>query len=84
MNISGLTDEKYQGPVEQEIIGGQTAQVFTTANPLPLQNKLEESPQLQVTYSNDFSNRKNQMEIKLQLNLHLIFSVREIVGIGYL
>ena len=65
MNISGLTDEKYQGPVEQEIIGGQTAQVFTTANPLPLQNKLEESPQLQVTYSNDFSNRKNQMEIKL-------------------
>lgn len=65
MNISGLTDEKYQGPVEQEIIGGQIAQVFTTSNPLPLQYKLEESPQLQVTYSNDFSNRKNQMEIKL-------------------
>lgn len=65
MNISGLNDEKYLGPVEQEIIGGQIAQVFTTSNPLPLKNKLEESPQLQVIYSNDFSNRKNQMEIKL-------------------
>ncbi|PHR46556.1 MAG: hypothetical protein COA32_10455 [Fluviicola sp.] len=65
MNISGIKDEKYQGPVDQEIIGGQTAQVFITSSPLQLQNKLEQNPQLQVTYSNDFSNRKNQVEIKL-------------------
>lgn len=65
MNISGMNEEKYQGPVNQEIIGGQTAQVFITSSPLQLQDKLEQNPYLQVTYSNDFSNRKNQMEIKL-------------------
>lgn len=65
MSISGTNQEKYQGPIEQEVIGGQTAQVFTTPDPVQLQNKLEQSPQLQVTYSNDFSNRQNQIEIKL-------------------
>ena len=65
MTISGINDEKYQGPTDQQIIGGQTAQVFITSDPLQLQNKLEKNPQLQVTYSNDFSQRKNQMEIKL-------------------
>lgn len=65
MTISGINDEKYQGPTDQQIIGGQTAQVFITSDPLQLQNKLEKSPQLLVTYSNDFSHRKNEMEIKL-------------------
>lgn len=65
MNVSGVNNEEYQGPENQEIIGGQTAQVFTTSAPILLQNVLKENPQLQVTYSNDFSNRKNQLEINL-------------------
>jgi hypothetical protein len=65
MSVSGISDETYEGPLKQEVIGGQTAEVFTTSIPLKLHNVLENNPQLKVTYSNEFSNRKNELEIKL-------------------
>ena len=65
MKISGMHEEAYQGPEKQQIIGGQVAQVFTTTTPVQLRNKLKTNPQLQLTYSNDFSDRKKQLEIKL-------------------
>ena len=65
MNVLGIDNEEYIGPIEKEIIGGQTAQVFTTSKAMQLQNKLETNPQLTVTYSNEFSNRKNELELKL-------------------
>lgn len=65
MKIAGPANEAYDGPQQAVLIGGQEASVFTTAEPLQLQRQLEESPLLSVTYSNDFSNRKKQMELKL-------------------
>ncbi len=65
MSVSGTGDDKYEGPVDQEIPGGQQAQVFTSPNPVLMQNQPEKTPQLKVTYSNDFSGRKKQLEIKL-------------------
>jgi len=65
MKVVGVNKEDYNGPKEQQIIGEQIAQVFTTPNPIQMQYKLEESPQLQVTYSYEFSNRENLLEMKL-------------------
>lgn len=65
MKVIGLDNEEYIGPIEQEVIGGQISQVYTSAKAVQLQNKLEINPQLKVTYSNNFSNRKNQLDIKL-------------------
>lgn len=65
MNISGIDDETYNDPIEKEIIGGQTALIFTTSEAIQLQHKLEVNPLLTVTYSNEFSNRKNELELKL-------------------
>ena len=65
MKVVGANNENYNGPEEQQIIGEQIAQVFTTSNPVQMQYKLDVPPQLQVTYSNEFSNRENILEIKL-------------------
>jgi hypothetical protein len=65
MKVVGANNEDYNGPEEKQIIGEQTAQVFTTSSPVQMQYKLDVPPQLQVTYSNEFSNRENLLEIKL-------------------
>jgi len=65
MRITGVEDEIYGGPIDQEIIGGQAAQIFTSKTPMALHKNLEEHPQLIVSYANGFSNRTNELEIKL-------------------
>ena len=65
MKVVGANKEVYNGPVEKQIIGGQTAQVFTTSEPIKMQNKLDQNPQLEMIYSNEFSNRQNQLDLKL-------------------
>jgi len=65
MDILGNQGETYEGPVEKELIGGQMASVYTSTSPLQLQYKLEKTPQLQLNYINDFSDRTQQLEIEL-------------------
>lgn len=65
MEIQGMENEKYQGPVKEKLIGEQMAQVFTSDIPLPLKLELDEHPQLNVTYISEFSNRTSELEIKL-------------------
>jgi len=65
IEIKGAGDETYSNPVEEPIVGGQTAKVFTSNMVLPLQYTLAEHPQLQLEYTNEFSDRKNEMEISL-------------------
>ena len=65
MKVSGINGENYEDPEEQQIVGGQTAQVFISPSPLQLQYSLETNPLLQLTYTNPFSNGNKQMEIKL-------------------
>lgn len=65
MDILGKNYEFYDGPVEEEIIGNQIAQVFTSTVPIQMHNQIEKNPLLLLTYSNDFSNRNNQLEKKL-------------------
>lgn len=65
LSVDGISEENYEGPEKEVIIGNQTAQVFTSSIPVQLQYQLEANPLLHVTYSNDFSSRRNQLEIKL-------------------
>lgn len=62
-NLS-ITDElgiDYSGPVAQKIIGNQSAQVFTTTDPVKLVSNRKAVPQLQIQYTNEYSDRLNQM-----------------------
>jgi len=65
MEVIGSDTKKYSGPVENEVIGGQKAQMFTSNEARQLQQKLVEAPQLHMTYSNDSSTSQNQLEIKM-------------------
>ncbi|MEM7085768.1 MAG: hypothetical protein AAF489_06270 [Bacteroidota bacterium] len=65
LEIKGMENEKYNGPVKETLIGEQMAEVFTSDIPLPLKQKLDKHPQLNVAYTSEFSNRTNELEIKL-------------------
>jgi hypothetical protein len=65
ISIKGISDEKYTGPEETPIINGQIAQVFTSSTPIPLQKEPVSHPQLNINYTNQFSNRNNELEILL-------------------
>ena len=65
MEIQGMEGEKYEGPVKEKLIGDQTAEVFTSDIPLQLKIELDKHPQLNVVYTSEFSNRTNELEIKL-------------------
>lgn len=65
ISIRGGANEKYRGPEETLIVNGQTAQVFTSSVPIPLQKEPKSHPQLNIEYTNQFSNRNNQLEILL-------------------
>ena len=65
IGILGNHGETYEGPYEKEMIGGQIAKVYTTAKPLQLQYVLEKTPQLQLNYTSDFSDRMEQLEMEL-------------------
>ncbi|MBD78265.1 MAG: hypothetical protein CL840_05030 [Crocinitomicaceae bacterium] len=61
LTVLGSDGNEYSGPQEKQIIGGQTAQVFTSKYALKLQANLTTAPQLKMTYANDFSNRYKQL-----------------------
>ena len=65
MSVRGVNEENYEGPTKQQLVGGQTAHVFTSPIPIQLQFKIETNPLLQLSYLNNFSNGLKQMEIKL-------------------
>ena len=63
--IQGALDETYTGPEDTLIMNKQLAQVFTSNTPIPLQKEPESHPHLNVTYTNQYSNRNNQLEMLL-------------------
>ena len=65
MRVRGVSEEDYEGPTTQQLVGDQTALVFTSPAPVQLQSKIETNPVLQISYSNDFSNDINHLETKL-------------------
>jgi len=65
MEITGMSTEAYEGPVDEEIVGNQTAHVFTSSIPMQLKQQLETYPQLRISYTNEFSNRTTELELKL-------------------
>jgi len=65
MTVSGGDGEKYNGPEQTKMFNGQTAQVFTSAIPLPLEKEPKTHPKLYLDFTNQYSNRSNQMEMLL-------------------
>lgn len=65
MEIIGSQDEVYAGPIEETLIGGQIANVFTSSKPLKLQKELLKNPELKLSYTDKFSNQNKEMKIKL-------------------
>ncbi len=65
MEVLDADTKPFSGPEQKTIVGGQEAKIFTSSSPKELQNSLENPPSLNIIYSNDFSNRKNELEIKL-------------------
>lgn len=62
MSIATPDGEAYTGPQEQEIIGQQKANVFTSKTAFQLQHKTNTASKLALTYANNFSNRNNQLQ----------------------
>jgi len=65
IEIQGMENEKYDGPEQEKLMGEQMAAVFTSDIPLQLKIELDKHPQLNVIYTSEFSNRTNELEIKL-------------------
>ncbi|MEM8998639.1 MAG: hypothetical protein AAGB24_00115 [Bacteroidota bacterium] len=65
MNVKGAAGESYTGPEEKTVLGNRKAQVYTSDSPQQLQLQLADSPQLQLSYTTDFSDRPQELEIKL-------------------
>ena len=65
MEIQGMENEKYEGPVKENLMGEQTAEVFTSDIPLQLREELDKHPQLNLVYVSEFSNRTDELEMKL-------------------
>ena len=65
IEIKGMENEKYNGPVKENLMGDQMVEVFTSDIPLKLKIQLEKHPQLYMTYTSELSNRANDLELKL-------------------
>jgi len=65
LKIKGMENEIYNGPVKERLMGEQMAEVFTSDIALPLKIALDKHPQLNVVYTSEFSNRTNELELKL-------------------
>lgn len=65
ISITGALNVHYEGPIESQLVTGQNTQVFTSEAPVPLKEKPKEHARLGIDYTNQFSNRKNKMEILL-------------------
>ncbi|MBL4662485.1 MAG: hypothetical protein JKY22_02735 [Flavobacteriaceae bacterium] len=65
MEIQGMENEKYTGPIEEKLMGNQMVSVFTSNIPLQVKLQLEKHPQLNIAYTSEFSNRASDLELKL-------------------
>ena len=55
----------YEGPVKNQIVGGQEALVFKSTTLIALQQQLAIHPQLMLSYTSAISHRTNDLELKL-------------------
>ncbi len=64
MSITGIQNENYLGPVVEQFTREQEANIFMSDIPLPLQEKMEKTPVLKITFTSEFSD-EDTSEIKL-------------------
>ena len=64
LKIDGMESETYSGPVEEDFMGNQKAQVFMSSKPIPLKQKYDNSPLLRYAYSSEVTDSDT-----LELNL---------------
>ncbi|WP_394749664.1 hypothetical protein [Spongiimicrobium salis] len=64
--VEGVDGAPFSGP-EMQTIGAQKARIFTSPEPLKLQEKATRSPLLKMQYTNDFSDTVLDMDIKMPL-----------------
>jgi len=65
LEVKDAEGNSYSGPIDKQIVSQKTAKVFTSSQPMGLKQHLLKNPVLSVTYSDTYSNRKNELEIKL-------------------
>jgi hypothetical protein len=65
MNIEDSAGNAYTGPVSEPIAGGATASVYTSPKAMLLQSTLPSGQLLKVSYTNSFSARVVEMNVKL-------------------
>ncbi len=65
IQIKSPQGDLYEGPLENEIIGGQTAQVFKSKNKIAFQQEPDASPELTVSYTSRVSHTASTLDIKL-------------------
>ncbi len=64
LKIDGMESETYSGPVEEDFMGNQKAQVFMSSKSMPLKQKHDSSPLLRYSYSSEVADSDT-----LELNL---------------
>lgn len=65
IGIKGSAGETYSGPESETIIGEQEAMVFTSNTLLPLRQKIENHPVLELKYKSEQTGNPSEMDIKL-------------------
>lgn len=65
MTIENKDGVTYSGPVQQTIVGGNTASVFTSTQTIALQERYTNTQILKITYNNQFSTRKSEMDLPM-------------------
>lgn len=65
IQIKSPQGELYEGPLENEIVGGQTAQVFKSKTQIALQQQSEVSPELTMSYTSRVSHTASTLDMKL-------------------
>ena len=61
MMVHTVDGESYLGPTETKIMGRQMANTFVSKNAVPVAFNTQNSTQLKLTYSNQFSSREKQL-----------------------
>lgn len=65
MSIENSSGIEYNDPVNETIVGGAIATVYTSTQPVPLKQVSESNQTLKISYSNIFSDRNGELNLKL-------------------
>ncbi|HWZ21722.1 MAG TPA: hypothetical protein VNW06_03665 [Cytophagaceae bacterium] len=65
MHIEATEKTTYNGPEIATIVSGEAANVFISKELIPLQQENSSNQLLKISYSNNFSERLNEMDIKM-------------------